>query len=68
MIYHRQNAKYAREYIKNMHSKLAPFFDAEALRTVLYPQGECPHDGPITKETDDTRAIADHLNAFLVNP
>ena len=68
MIYHKKNARYAREYAKNMHAKLAPFFDAGSLRTVLYPEGEYPHDGSTPVETDDTRAIADQLNALLANP
>ena len=51
-----------------MHAKLAPFFDADSLRTALYPQGECPHDGPTPVKTDDTRAIVDQLNALLANP
>ena len=51
-----------------MHAKLAPFFDADSLRTALYPQGECPHDGPTPVEIDDTRAIAAQINALFANP
>ena len=51
-----------------MHAKLAPFFDADSLRTALYPQGECPHDGPTPVETDDIRAIAAQINALFANP
>ena len=68
MIYPKANKKYAGEYIRNIHAKLAPHFNADSLRKFLYPQDEIPHNGYIPTETDDTHANAAHINALFANP